>query len=136
MNALEEHYKENTNETIKSLLDLTQAFFNKISTETEYKTLSAIEKRSYVIDVLQNKALKQNIDYKLINRMSNPTDMYESFSYLYEKDMKQALVNIYKKDNKLIVVYYEADSECYDIVLDSVDSILRTLKIYTGKKVN
>ena len=63
MNALEEHYKENTNETIKSLLDLTQAFFNKISTETEYKTLSAIEKRSYIIDVLQNKALKQNIDY-------------------------------------------------------------------------
>jgi len=88
-----------------------------------------------IVDVIDS-IEKQNIDYKLINRMSNPTDMYESFSYLYEKDMKQALVNIYKKDNKLIVVYYEADSECYDIVLDSVDSILRTLEIYTGEKVN
>ena len=51
-------------------------------------------------------------------------------------DFKSWMKNIYKKDNKLIVVYYEADSECYDIVLDSVDSILRTLEIYTGEKVN
>ena len=99
------------------------------------KTYMDISLNDLIVDVIDS-IEKQNIDYKLINRMSNPTDMYESFSYLYEKDMKQALVNIYKKDNKLIVVYYEADSECYDIVLDSVDSILRTLKIYTGKKVN
>ena len=79
---------------------------------------------------------EQNKDYKLINMQIGPTDKYDSYSYLYEKEMKQVLVNIYKKDTKLVIVYYEADSNCYDIVLDSVDTILNSLDIVTGEKVN
>ena len=78
---------------------------------------------------------KQNIGYQLINS-ANITDKYEAYSFLYEKDMEQALVNVYKKDNKLVIVYYEANSEYYDIVLDSVDTMLSTLEIITGEKVN
>ena len=59
-----------------------------------------------------------------------------SFVCIDHYNGKGEWTNHNKKDNKVIVVYYEADSECYDIVLDSVDSILRTLEIYTGEKVN
>lgn len=78
---------------------------------------------------------KQNIGYQLISS-ANITDKYEAYSFLYEKNMKQALVNVYKKDTKLIIVFYEANSEYYDIVLDSVDTILDSLEIITGEKVN
>lgn len=77
----------------------------------------------------------QNGNYKLINKLSNPSDRYESFSYLYEGDNDQTLVNIYKKDDALIVVYYNANSECFDIILDSVDSILDSLEIITGELI-
>lgn len=78
---------------------------------------------------------KQNEDYYLIN-YENISGRYEAYSYLYEKDMQQVLVNIYKQDNKLVIVFYEAPSEYYDIVLDSVDEMLDSLEIITGEKVN
>ncbi len=78
---------------------------------------------------------KQNTGYTLISS-ANITDKYEAYSFLYEYDMKQVLVNVYKKDSKLIVAFYEADSEYYDIVLDSVDTMFETLEIITGEKVN
>lgn len=79
---------------------------------------------------------EQNSDYNLINMIDNPSDKYESYSYLYEKGSEQVLVNIYKDNNLLVIVYYQADSEYYDIVLDSVDTILDSLVITSGEKVN
>lgn len=79
---------------------------------------------------------EQNSDYKLINMMNSPTDKYESYSYLYEKDDEQVLVNVYKQDEVLIIAYYQAESKYYDIVLDSVDTILGSLDIISGEKVN
>ena len=37
-----------------------------------------------------------------------------------------------KKDNKLVIAYYSDSSEYYDIVLDSVDAMLDSLKIKSG----
>lgn len=88
-----------------------------------------------IVDIMYS-IEEQNTGYQLIKKGDSPTEKYESYSYLYESGMKQALVLVYKKDNKLILTYYEADSEYYDIVLDSVDSLLNTLEIYTGEKVN
>ena len=79
---------------------------------------------------------EQNSDYKMINIQSSPSSIYDSYSYLYEKGDMQVLINIYKKDNKLIIAFYEASNEYYDIVLDSVDIILDSLKIYAGDEVN
>ncbi len=79
---------------------------------------------------------KQNDDYKLINMLDSPSNRYQSYSYLYEKNDLQVLVNVYKKDNVLVVAYYEAESKYYDIVLDSVDTILNSLEIKSGIKVN
>lgn len=79
---------------------------------------------------------KQNEYYVLINNMSVSNNKYEAYSYLYEKDKEQVLVNIYKKDNKLIIAYYSSDIDHYDIVLDSVDIILDSLEIITGEKIS
>ncbi len=100
--------------------------------DTEYMDVSL---KDIIIDIVDS-IEKQNVDYKLINRKSNLDNDYESFSYLYENGMMQVLVNIYKNNNKLVIAYYEANSEYYDIVLDSVETLLNTLEIYTGTKVN
>lgn len=77
---------------------------------------------------------KQNKGFILINTEENVSDKYEGYSYLYEneKNEEQVLVNIYKKDNKVVIVYYSASNEYYDIVLDSVDAMLKSLKIKSG----
>lgn len=88
-----------------------------------------------IVDIMYS-IEEQNTGYHLIKKLDSPTEKYESYSYLYESGMKQALVHVYKKDNKLVLAYYEANSEYYDIVLDSVDTLLSSLEIYTGEKVN
>ncbi len=71
---------------------------------------------------------EQNKDYDLINRSSGVSEKYDSYSYLYEKDDKQVAVNIYKKDAKLVIAYYEADTKYFDIVLVSADEILKSVE--------
>ena len=83
----------------------------------------------YLIQDIMYSIEEQNKDYKLINISDDVDSKYEAYSYLYEKDMEQVLVNVYKKGNKLIIAYYQADSDVYDIVLDSVDTILDSLVI-------
>lgn len=78
---------------------------------------------------------EQNKDYKLINTFDSPSTVYDSYSYLYEDDMDQALVNIYKKDNKVVIAYYSADSEVFDILLDSVDEIFNSIEIKVGEEI-
>ena len=78
---------------------------------------------------------EQNDSYQMINTLDSPSNIYDSYSYLYEDDMDQALVNIYKKDNKVIVAYYSAPSEVFDILLDSVDNIFDSIEIKTGEEI-
>lgn len=77
---------------------------------------------------------EQNEGFSLISIDKNISEEYQSYAYLYEKGEEQALVNIYKKDTKLLVVYYVSTSSYYDIVLDSVDSILDSLEIFDVEK--
>lgn len=82
-----------------------------------------------IVDDIIYSIEKQNEDYKLINMSKTDNKKYENYSYLYEKKKKQVLVSIYKKNNKIVIAYYQADSQIYDIVLDSVDTILNSLEI-------
>ena len=72
---------------------------------------------------------KQNEGFKLISVLDAPSEEYDSYSYLYEDDMEQALVNIYKKDNKIVIAYFSCESEKFDIFLDSVDNIFDSIEI-------
>lgn len=83
------------------------------------------ERISSITDMIK----EQNPDYKIISVKDTPSDKYDSYSYLYENNDEQVLVNIYKKDTNLVVVYYSSPSKYYDIVLDSVDSIVNSLEI-------
>ena len=74
----------------------------------------------------------QNEDFVLIDTEDNISEEYDGYSYLYEKDNEQVLVNIYKKDSKLVIAYYSACYEYFDVVLDSVDSMLKSLEIKSG----
>ena len=78
---------------------------------------------------------KQNEGFKLISVLDAPSDKYDSYSYLYEDDMEQALVNVYKKDNKVVIAYFSCESEKFDIVLDSVDNIFDSIEIKTGEEI-
>jgi len=71
---------------------------------------------------------EQNPDYQLINFKENNNN-YDSYSFLYENDKEQALVNVYKKDSSLIILYYVADQNYFDIILDSADVIINSLNI-------
>ena len=83
----------------------------------------------YLIQDIMYSIEEQNKDYKLINTSGELDTKYDSYSYLYEKGMEQVLVNVYKKGNKLVIAYYQANSDVYDIVLDSVDTIFASLSI-------
>lgn len=88
-----------------------------------------------IVDIIHSVEI-QNSNYVLINNMTISNDKYEAYSYLYEKDKEQVLVNVYKKDNKLIIAFYSSDINYFDIVLDSVEIILDSLEIITGEKIN
>ena len=81
-----------------------------------------------LIDDIAFSIEEQNEGYKLINRTSGFNKKYDSYSYLYEKGDKQVAVDILKKDAKLIIAYYEADSKYFDIVLVSADEIFNSLE--------
>ena len=83
----------------------------------------------YLISDIMYSVEVQNKDYNLINISDDVNSNYQAYSYLYEKNKEQVLVNVYKKNTKIVIAYYEADSAVYDIVLDSVDTIFASLKI-------
>lgn len=89
------------------------------------------ELKDIVKDVIYDVQM-QNKSFTLIDTEENISDKYDGYSYLYENGEGQVMVNIYKKDNILVIAYYEASNEYYDIVLDSVDSMLNTLEIKSG----
>lgn len=120
-------WKKVSNNEFKLKHKKTGSILNIQSKEIEDNYIDT--KLKYIINDIVYSIEEQNPDYKLINTSNDVSTKYESFSYLYEKDMKQVLVNIYKKNNKIVIAYYEADSKVYDIVLDSVDTILASLEI-------
>ena len=108
----------------------------KSTIKIQYKELNENfidTKLSLLIDDLMDSIVEQNKDFNLINYSIDNTK-YDSYSYLYEKDKEQVLVKVYKKDSVLLILFYSADSEYFDIVLDSVDTMLETLEIYSGEK--
>ena len=87
-----------------------------------------------LIDDIMYSVKEQNSDYHLISIEEDINDKYDSCSYLYEKDNEQVLVNVYKKDTKLVIAYYSCESDYFDIVLDSVDFGVRRIIKKVGEK--
>lgn len=91
-----------------------------------------IELKDIINDLLYS-IEKQNKDYKKImqKKIDNP---YEGYQVLYEDNDVQSLVTIYKKDNVLLFITFNADSEYFDILIDNVETILNSVEIYSGER--
>lgn len=76
---------------------------------------------------------QQNKDYKLLSK-NNKDSIYDAYELLYEKKQMQSLVYLFKKDNILLFVTYNDSSQYFDIVIDSVDTIVDSIKINSGEK--
>ena len=77
----------------------------------------------------------QNESYSLIaeeqTRITNRN--LNSYRYLYEKDDEQALVVISKVGEKIIAFTYRADTDYFDILLDSVHNIIHSFELNRGQ---
>lgn len=93
---------------------------NQIDDEYQYKTLDEIA------DNLLYNIQKQNKNYKLICREKAriTKNNLEAYKLLFESEDKQAVVYVYKQGVKIIAFTFEAMFDYFDILLDSVNSII------------
>lgn len=78
---------------------------------------------------------KQNSNYKLISKKDFKFTKYKFNGYklLYENELSQTMISFYKKSDKLIMTYFSADNNYFDILLDSVQSIIHNFDIKEEK---
>lgn len=109
---------------------------SKSRIKVNYKVLDQsyidIELKDIINDLLYS-IEKQNKDYEKImqKKIDNP---YEGYQVLYEDNDVQSLVTIYKKDNVLLFITFNADSEYFDILIDNVETVLNSVEIYSGER--
>ncbi len=94
--------------------------FLLLKDENRYKNLE--EMSSQILYDIQ----KQNSNYHLLTeqKLKITKNYYDGYQMLYENEEKQVLVVIGKDGEKLFILTYESDNHCFDILLDSVESIL------------
>ena len=93
---------------------------NEIEEEYQYKTLDEIS------DSLLYNLREQNPNYKLIQdeKTQVTKNNFEAYKLLFETDNSQAEICYYKQGNSIVMFTYEAKFEYFDILLDSVNSII------------
>lgn len=84
-----------------------------------------------LIDELMYSIQEQNSNYKLLSSKQDKItkDGFLGYKLLYENDDEQVMVVVYKKSDNLITISYEATADYFDILLDSVHSIIYNLDI-------
>ncbi len=100
----------------------------QISTLTDEYRYATMDE---LIDELLYNLEQQNPDYKLLSKKQDKITKYEFDGYklLYENNKEQVMINVYKKSDQLVIIRYEAENDYFDILLDSVHSIIYNLNI-------
>jgi mRNA-degrading endonuclease RelE of RelBE toxin-antitoxin system len=101
--------------------------FEIINLEEQYKYYSTDD----LLDELLYNLESQNSSYKLISKEKDYITKYEYEGYkvLYENDNNQAMITIAKKSDKMLLITYEAPSDYFDILLDSVHNMIYDFQI-------
>lgn len=91
----------------------------------ELVTLDGDSKYSSIddlIDEVMYSIEQQNTSYKLLSKVSEKVtkNSFAGYKLLYETDSDQAMVVVYKKSEKLVIMVFEAKNDYFDILLDSV----------------
>ena len=117
--------KEEMSVTLEN--DSSSIFIQMILLDDIYQYKSLEEMKSQILRDLG----KQNKDYHLLAEqfLKISKNYYEGYKILYEKENTQALVIVMKEREKLIFVCYEANSDYFDILIDSVEAILENFTI-------
>lgn len=107
--------------------DSSSIFIQMILLDDIYQYKSLEEMKSQILRDLG----KQNKDYHLLTEqfLKISKNHYEGYKILYEKGNKQALIIVLKESDKLVFICYEANSDYFDILLDSVEAILENFTI-------
>ena len=102
---------------------------NEIDEEYQYKTLDEIS------DSLLYNIREQNPNYKLIQDEKTviTKNNFEAYKLLFETDNSQAEIYYYKQGNRIVMFTYEATFEYFDILLDSVNSIMNNFVLNEEK---
>lgn len=95
---------------------------NIIELDNEQRYLSIDQ----LIDSVVYDIEQQNTNYKLISKKSSKVtkNNLDGYKYLYENKDNEVMLVITKYSNKLLIFSYEATNKNFDIVLDSVESII------------
>lgn len=95
--------------------------------ENDYKYL-AIE--DFIDDLMYSIQL-QNENYKLLSsqdyKLTN--NQISSYKLLYENGNNQIMVVLYKLNDELVMISYEASKDYFDILLDSVNNMINKFNI-------
>ena len=93
---------------------------NELDDENKYAEIDEL------IDEILYNIQGNNPNFKLISKQKDIVTKVEINGYklLYEDDTKQEMIVAYKKSNRLVLMRYEATNEYFDILLDSVESII------------
>ena len=85
---------------------------------------------SIVVDEVKFDIEKQNVGYKLLKEEKSiiSENKYEAYKLLYEGEDSQSLIVVIKNDNCLFVINYISKNEFFDILLDSFQLVLGSLK--------
>ena len=95
--------------------------------EDEYK----YSKISEFVDEILYDIHDQNKEYNLISQKEDKITKfgYDGYKLLYESDNTQVMVVVAKSGDKLILFDYEADNKYFDILLDSVQTIINGFEL-------
>lgn len=98
---------------------------SELEDELQYKTIDEI------FDSLLYNIQKQNSNYKLIykEQAKITNQAIDGYKILFETDENQASIYLYKQGNRLVTFTYETTYEYFDILLDSVNSIIYSFNL-------
>ena len=100
----------------------------------EYITLNNENKYLALSDLIDDYTYKinsNNPDYKLLlrNSVTATSKNLDGYQLLYENQTGQVMMVICKQSDKLIIFTFTASNECFDILLDSANSIINNFTL-------
>ena len=98
---------------------------------TELPNQSSYLDLKEIIDEVLYKVENENPNYHMISKKLEKIgkDNLDGYKVLYEQDQQQAMLITYKQNNKLITTIFEADTNYFDILLDSVLNIVDNFQV-------
>ena len=84
-----------------------------------------------IVDEILYVIKKDNPNYYLIAKepSSVTINQYDGYQLLYEDGENEVLLTLFRKENKIVSIVYEAPYEDFDILLDSVKDIIYNFKL-------